>query len=139
MNRFAIILACFFLLSCNDTPEELLTNHPWKMEATWQQVANSQLFYQRGNPNSTLNLEFESVKFNMDGTGLYTDNHGASSPINWHFTDSSKTQIGFLYHFLPPASGFLNITKLTKDRFEYVVTSIQGTTPFLSIEHRVPK
>lgn len=109
------------------------------MEAMWQQMANTHLLYLRGNPYNTTSMEFESIKYNIDGTGLYTDNHGVVSPFSWHFTDSSKTRIRIFYQFLPPASGYINITNLSKDRFEYVVTSIQGTTSFLSIEHRIPK
>lgn len=136
-----ILLASIYLgaISCKESPEQLLTAHTWEATHVWQQVANSQLFFERGNPASTLKLDFENIRFNKDGTGVYLDNHGVTSPLNWRFTDSSKTKISFTVQFLPPATSQWDILTLTRNKLEYVQRCTQGTTLLLSYEQRIPK
>lgn len=142
INCFRIFVVAFCLLqvvSCREKPENLLTEHAWQATHVWAQISNTQLFYERGNSLSTLKLEIEYIKFNKDGSGIYSDNHGVTSPLQWHFTDSAKTKLTFTVQFLPPATSNWDILLLTEKRLEYVQRCIQGTTSLMSFEQRVPK
>lgn len=136
---FSLTIAAVFFSACSQTNEQLLTSHSWKAEKVWAQVGNTPLFYEAGNPSSTLKLEFEFVTFEKDGTGIFSDNHGVKSPFTWSFSDSTQTKLSMKIQFLPPVTATWDILTLKKNKLIYVEKYNQGTTSFLSFEERIPR
>ena len=67
----------------------LLTANAWKIKEMRALYGNSYIFYIRGGNINSQSFDNEYIRFNPDGTGLYTDNSGGQSTLNWHFIDTT--------------------------------------------------
>lgn len=74
---------------------DLLTAHTWVYNKYYINYVDSTnlgtLAYKRGRTINTINLNQNSVTFNVDGTVTEIDENGASVPGKWHFTNSEQT------------------------------------------------
>ena len=123
------------------TPEELLTQHVWKMEEITQVENNTQIFYKRGGNTNTNNFDNDKITFLTNGTGTYSPTPAQTLNLTWQFTNSEKTKMNIVITF--SASTVLTLkcseVDLSDNRFfcvnNYTNTSSQ---PILASVYRTP-
>src|ERR1700691_4567503 len=103
MNKkyFILTLSAITILICissckksssGKTPEQLLTANTWKMMKDSGTLGTSPFYYVRGGGSNTANLDNDSIKFNLNNTGVYfTD--GMNVNITWNFSNTAKTDL----------------------------------------------
>lgn len=139
MKLFAtLFLASAFLISCSKSDvvkpaaisavdnsealtaknaEALLTANTWiyvKYYTNSDSVGSGTLAYKRGRANNTLLLDYNTVKFNIDGTVDEIDSYGNYVPGYWSFTNEEKTSMVVSNAY---GSFYSNIYKLTATKF----------------------
>lgn len=148
----SVVMSAFLMISScskdNDdpspatkTPEELLTQHVWKMEEITQVENNTQIFYKRGGNTNTNNFDNDKITFLTNGTGTYSPTPAQTLNLTWQFTNSEKTKMNIVITF--SASTVLTLkcseVDLSDNRFfcvnNYTNTSAQ---PILASVYRTP-
>ncbi len=103
MKKYLLFGLClsFLFISCEKeeqpleepTIEELLTQKVWKAEQIRVQFKTGVYeYYKRGESNSTLNYDSDSLRFNIDNTGRYYY-QGAAYNTTWEFTNVEKDKL----------------------------------------------
>src|SRR6476620_9448923 len=99
-------IACsiIILASCSkdpatpDTPpiktiEELMTANAWKADEIRVQLSNNTTtYYKRGETTNTANYDSDSLKFNLNNTGIYYY-LGSPYTTTWNFVNPAKTKM----------------------------------------------
>jgi len=153
-NRLLFLFIAFSLVisSCskdNDEPpttttkttEELLTQHPWKMEEITQVENNTQIYYKRGGTTNTNNFDNDKITFLANGTGTYSPTPAQNLNLTWQFTNSEKTKMNIVITFSASTVLTLKCSELdlSDNRFfcvnNYTNTSSQ---PVLASVYRTP-
>jgi len=79
----------------------ILTANPWEAIYDRASVGGNILFYERGASGNTMDLDNESITFNANGTGIYTDNSGTQTTLTWSYPDSSYTTLVWIWNQTP--------------------------------------
>jgi hypothetical protein len=101
MFRSVLIIAfsCILLFGCSrNLPDygrsatERLTANAWQLDYITFAQDNTHYVYRRGGSGNTANFDYNKMKFNKDGTGMYTDG-GPEFQITWEFVEQSDNSI----------------------------------------------
>lgn len=102
----SLLIMCILSCSKNSTSKTTKTADEKLTSKTWKIIEDHGLFnstiinYQRGQSSNSQNLDGDSIRFNMDGTGSqWTGNSPTIIPISWHFTNDQKNQLNVMLKF----------------------------------------
>jgi hypothetical protein len=128
----------------SEEPEDLLTAKTWLInEITY--VQDGQLGHYKKGSYSVQFLN-DRIKFEKDGTGLYTNTYNEPFKIGWAYNDGDKKKITLVinnYRGGRPAEGKsqeVNIENINVSRNDLYYTEIYkaGSSPTMSSVHRIP-
>jgi hypothetical protein len=150
--KFRLALIAFsiiILASCQkdpvtpDTPpvktiEELLTAKAWKADEIRVQLSNNTTsYYKRGETTNTANYDSDSLKFNLDNTGIYYY-LGSQYTTTWNFVNPEKSKMTIILNYSTPLTNDLENINITETYFKYAQYSTAGGISYLSSGTRVP-
>lgn len=99
---------------------QLLTARTWEYAKYYINYVDSThpgtLVYRRGGIHNTLNLDFNRVTFNTDGTVNEIDENGNSVPGTWYFTNEQQTSYVVSNSY---GNHYTDINYLSNRRFEW--------------------
>lgn len=74
------------------TSTQILASHTWQVDEVFQALTGTLQHYVRGGENTTgVAQGTVRMKFNLDGTGTYTDITGSTFNMTWNFGAGEKT------------------------------------------------
>jgi hypothetical protein len=120
------------------TPEELLTARTWKLDDMRILRSNGTTdYYKRGGTSNTFNGDADSLKFNLNNTGVFHDFLGATYTTTWSFTNSEKTKMTLVINKTSPLTLMIEDIALAESYFSY---SHYATDPiyYLASSRRIP-
>jgi hypothetical protein len=145
----------FILISCkkehyhhpnHKNSEKLLTANDWIIEEITSSQSNELLYYKRGGQDNNVDFTHNSITFDENGTGNYTDGSNLYN-ITWQFTNSDKTELSYFiqdYANGSPAPGLSMEVKLenvylshTSFKYAEIYTNENGVSAVSSV-HRIP-
>ncbi len=145
-----IVIVLFALISCKKdcpappapppvkTPEELLTAKTWKLDNMRIQRSNGTTdFYQRGGASNTFNGDKDSIRLNLNNTGVFYDFLGVTYTATWNFTNSGKTKMTLVINQATPLTLMLENVALTESYFSYS-QFVSGPNSYLASSGRTP-
>jgi hypothetical protein len=148
MKKLPILLAIFALsfIGCEKEqnpppvekdPEELLTDHAWKIQEIRYLYDNFLYYYKRGAAQgNTDNFDNESIEFNTDKTGVYKRNN-ITYNLTWEFTNPEKTKLVMDINFPEPLHIFWENITLTESDLKYTEYYTFKGLPNLTVSHRI--
>lgn len=103
---FSLLALSILFLACkkdNADPEptpvkdrtELLTGASWQIKHLNQAQSGQKSYYDRGGSNNTYNYDQDLLKFNSDGSGVYTTSTGINYNFSWQFNNPEKTELSY--------------------------------------------
>ena len=141
-----IIISLFTLFSCEKdktttstqvkTQEELLTAKVWNLDEMRIVRSNGTTdYYKRG--GNTFNGNSDSLKFNLNNTGVFYDFLGATYTTTWNFSNSEKTKMTLVINKPSSLTVMIENIALTETYFSY---SEYATVPiyYLASSRRIP-
>ncbi len=144
-----ITIVLFTLISCKKdcpaptspevkTKEELLTAKTWKLDNMRILRSNGTAdFYQRGGASNTFNGNADSIRLNLNNTGVFYDFLGATYTATWNFTNSEKTKMTLVINQPAPITLILENVALTESYFIYS-QFVSGPNSYLASTGRTP-
>jgi hypothetical protein len=76
------------------TKDEILAAKTWRMDKLHHVISGQYSSYTNGGTNTTgINYDNLTFKFNANGTGVTTDQNGASYNLTWQFTSTDKRSL----------------------------------------------
>ena len=148
MKKLPVLLALviFSLIACDKdgtpppvekTPEQLLTDHAWKIDEIRYLYDNFLYYYKRGAAQgNTDNFDNESIVFNSDKTGTYKRNNIEYS-LTWEFTNPEKTKLVMDINFPTPLHIFWENISLTESVLKYTEYYTFKGLPNLTVARRI--
>jgi hypothetical protein len=143
---FVLILSVIVVLLCNSsckksssgkTPEQLLTANTWKMMKDSGTLGTNAWYYVRGGSSNTVNLDNDSIRFNLNNTGVYHAN-GTSQNFSWNFTNSTKTELSWVVDLSSVTTITWNIQTLNATTLTYIETYDESGTSWYGVITRAP-
>ena len=127
----ALVLISFFACSKDSatstatpkTIEELLTAKVWKIDEFRQRynsgtVNGADIYYKRGGSGNTANYDSDSIKFNINNTGVYYY-LGNVYTTTWNFTDATKSKMTIIINYPTALVDNLETISVGEDYFRY--------------------
>jgi len=74
---------------------ELLTGSSWQIKHLNQAQSGQKFYYDRGGSNNTHDYAKDLLKFNTDGSGVYTSSTGVDYNFTWQFDNMEKTELSY--------------------------------------------
>jgi len=74
---------------------ELLTGSSWQIKHLHQAQSGQKDYYDRGGSNNTHDYAKDLLKFNTDGSGIYTTSTGVDYNFTWQFDNPEKTELSY--------------------------------------------
>lgn len=74
---------------------ELLTGSSWQIKHLNQAQSGQKTYYDRGGGNNTYDYDDDLLKFNTDGSGIYTTSTGVNYNFTWQFDNTDKTELSY--------------------------------------------
>jgi hypothetical protein len=141
-----LILLCSCKKECPDpqtevskTPEELLVAKVWKLDEMRITRSNGTTdYYKRGGASNSFNGNSDSLKFNINNTGVFYDFLGATYTTTWNFTDAAKSKMTLIINSPTPILLYLENIQITKDMFKYVQYITGSGVTYMASVTRVP-
>ena len=91
-----------------------LTANQWKLKEIRGVAGGSKVIYVRGaTTGNTGNYDNETISFNANNTGVYTDPNGYTSSMTWNFASNDNSRLIFTINF-PTA-----VTTITWENLTY--------------------
>ncbi|HLX92983.1 MAG TPA: hypothetical protein VKR32_14965 [Puia sp.] len=112
----------------------------WKMMKDSGTLGTTSFYYVRGGNSNTVTLDGDSIKFNLNNTGVYYSN-GLSSPqdFTWSFSNSAKTEITWVVDLSSITTTVTwNIQTLNSTQLTYIETYDQSGTSWYGVITRAP-
>ena len=120
------------------TPEELLTAYTWKADEIRTQLSNNTTtYYKRGGTTNTINYDTDSLKYNIDNTGIYYY-LGEQYTTTWNFTNPEKTKLTLVINYTTPMIVYQENIFIDESHFNYAQYSIKNGVSYLASGRRVP-
>lgn len=140
-NLLIIALAGIVFMSCEkdcDTPvnksvEELLAAKTWKADEVRLQFSNNtSSYYKRGGGSNTVNYDSDSLKFNLNNTGIYYF-QGSQFTTTWTLTNGEKTKMTLVINSPLVQTLYLENIAMTETSFRYSQYNVAGTAYLASV------
>ena len=94
-------------------------------------------YYKRGGVSNTFNGNSDSLRFNLNNTGVFYDFLGATYTMTWNFTNSEKNRMTLVINKPTPLTVWLENIALAETYFGY---SQYASDPmyYLASANRIP-
>ena len=118
--------------------KQMLTQKTWKADEVRVQQSNDEVqYYKRGALTNTTDYDSDSLRFNINNTGVYYY-EGMATPITWNFVNSEKTKMKIIIHYDPdPLTINWEYVNVTPTRLTYTQYITVGTR-YLASGTRTP-
>lgn len=120
------------------TVEQLLTAKTWKADEIRSQLGNNTTqYYKRGGSSNTANYDSDSLKFNVNNTGIYYFN-GTTTSTTWNFTNAEKSKMTIVLNYSPtPLTIYWEYVNVEANKLQYTQYASAGIS-YLASGTRVP-
>ena len=124
------------------TAEELLCAKTWRIDEFRQRYNSGtnngvDIYYKLGGVGNTVNYDSDSVKFNINNTGVYYS-LGSQYTTTWNFVDVPKSKMTLTINYLTPLIDHLETISLSEDYFRYSQYTTYNGVSYLGAGTRTP-
>jgi hypothetical protein len=146
-KKYLVLILSVIAILCNSsckksssgkTPEQLLTANTWKMMKDSGTLGTTPYYYVRGGSSNTTNLDGDSIKFDLNNTGIYYGN-GSSKSFTWNFANSAQNELTWVVDLSSITTTVTwNIQTLNSTQLTYIETYDQAGVSWYGVISRSP-
>ena len=124
------------------TSEELLCAHTWRIDEFRQRYNSGasngvDIYYKLGGAANTANYDSDSIKFNINNTGVYYS-LGSQYTTTWNFVDAAKSKMTLTINYPTPFVDNLETISLSENYFRYSQYFSFNAVDYLGAGTRTP-
>lgn len=117
----------------------ILTATPWKLQEVRALSGGTYIYYTRGGTANSQSFDNEYITFHADNSGTYQDNAGSTTTFTWQFTNTSNTQLVWIWNLPQPVTITWENIAYDDGALRYTEYYTQFGTNVLASEVRIPK